>query len=270
MNSVKPAPALKYPGSKWNLGQWICGHFPPHSGYVEPFFGSGSAFFNKERTRLEVLNDLDKRVVNLFRVIRDRSEELAALVEMTPWAREEYELSYRPPTGDDLEDARSFLIRCWQANGTRLNTRSGWRNQTNDTVGKCYTDQWRGLPKRIRATADRLKGAMIECRPAVDVIERHAGIETLLYVDPPYPLSTRNGKYYAHEMTDADHEDLLELLLKHPGTVVISGYRCELYDDLLHDWTSVSAPAVADGGRGRTEVLWISPTATEALGGRLF
>lgn len=266
------APCLKWPGSKWNLGRWICEYFPPHRVYVEPFFGSGSAFFTKPPAKLEVLNDLDGRVVNLFRIIRDRREDLAAAIEMTPWSREEYELSYALPgeAGDDLEDARRFLVRCWQANGTRLNSRSGWRNQTTDAVGKTYTAQWRGLPARILFAADRLQDAMIDCQDANQVIERHAHMDTLLYLDPPYPLSTRNGKYYSHEMTDTDHEDLLGLLRKHPGMAVISGYRCELYDDLLCDWRSVSAPAIADGGRARTEVLWISPAASEALRGRLF
>jgi hypothetical protein len=83
-------PVLRWPGSKWRLSDWIIQHMPPHEVYLEPFFGSGAVFFNKMPSDTETINDLDGNVVNLFRVIREHSEELAALIDMTPWSREEY------------------------------------------------------------------------------------------------------------------------------------------------------------------------------------
>src|SRR5690554_1056987 len=112
VSSMKPV--LKYPGSKWNIAKWIISFMPPHTTYLEPFFGSGAVFFQKPPSKVEMINDIDGNVVNLFRVIREHPEELAALIEMTPWARDEYYASYEK-TGDSLEDARRFLVRCWQA-----------------------------------------------------------------------------------------------------------------------------------------------------------
>ncbi len=57
---------LKYPGSKWRLADWIIGFFPPHHTYVEPFFGSGAVLFNKPRSDIETVNDLDSDIANLF------------------------------------------------------------------------------------------------------------------------------------------------------------------------------------------------------------
>ena len=111
-------PVLKYPGAKWSIVKWILGFMPEHEVYLEPFFGSGAVFFNKRPARIETINDIGSDVVNLFRVIRTKTDELAALIEMTPWARDEYLESYYK-TGDELEDARRFLVRCWQAYGTR-------------------------------------------------------------------------------------------------------------------------------------------------------
>lgn len=86
-------PVLKYPGSKWTLAEWIVGHLPAHRVYCEPFFGSGAVFFTKPPSKLETINDLDGEVVNLFRVLRDRPDDLAAAAALTPYAREEHTLA---------------------------------------------------------------------------------------------------------------------------------------------------------------------------------
>ncbi|HWK90144.1 MAG TPA: hypothetical protein VNP72_09120, partial [Longimicrobium sp.] len=70
------------------------------------------------------------------------------------------------------------------------------------------------------------------------------------------------GQVYRHEMTDADHAQLAEVLHSVRGMVVLSGYPCDLYDrELYPDWTRVSRKALADGARERTEVLWLNPAA---------
>src|SRR5687767_7997568 len=93
---------LRYPGSKARLARWIVEQFPPHECYLEPFAGSAVVLFAKPRSPVEMLNDRDGRVCNLFRVLRDRPEELARAAELTPWARAEYEES-QADEGDDLE-----------------------------------------------------------------------------------------------------------------------------------------------------------------------
>lgn len=68
--------ALKYPGAKNRIAGWICGNIPAHDVYLEPFFGSGAVFFNKQPAKIETINDLDDNVVNYFKVIREKSDEL--------------------------------------------------------------------------------------------------------------------------------------------------------------------------------------------------
>ena len=68
---------LKYPGSKWSIANWIISHFPEHHSYLEPFFGSGAVLFNKPRSNIETVNDLDGNVVNLFEWIKKDPESLA-------------------------------------------------------------------------------------------------------------------------------------------------------------------------------------------------
>lgn len=81
--------------------------------------------------------------------------------------------------------------------------------------------------------AERLRGVQIENRPAVEVIRRYNFENVLIYCDPPYVLSTRCRKQHNQEMSDEDHEELLEALLQHKGPVVISGYSSPLYEAKL-------------------------------------
>lgn len=94
---------MKYPGSKWGSADWIISHFPEHHSYLEPFFGSGGVFFNKPRSDIETINDLDGEVVNLFRQIRNDPERLAREIYFTPYSREAYEMAYQKEPENDLE-----------------------------------------------------------------------------------------------------------------------------------------------------------------------
>lgn len=266
-------PILKYPGAKWNCAEWIISHFPPHQHYIEPFFGSGAVLFNKAPARHEVINDLSGDVVNLFRVIREQGDRLAALIEMTPWAREEYELSYQP-CEDALERARRFVVRCWQGHGgANIVGASAWRHQGKDLNDKKQlpAQKWLYMPSKILALVERLQGVEVENRPAVNVIERHNAPGTVIYADPPYPQSVRRPRLYAHEMTDADHLALLDTLDAHPGPVILSGYHCALYDTRLRHWHTREKRVQAEKGNMRTEVLWLNQTCIDRLGyGPLF
>lgn len=253
-------PALKYPGAKWSKADWIISHFPPHLHYVEPYFGSGAVFFNKAPSAHEVVNDLCGDVVNLFQVVRNHGEELAELISLTPYSRQEYYQSYEQ-VDDPIEQARRFLVRCGQAHGFKPYCRTGWRHNGSKSL-QPVTNRWMRIPDSVRGMMGRLRHAEIECLPAVVIIERYATADTLLYVDPPYVLSTRNNrKLYQHEMSDQDHLVLLDVLDAHPGPVVLSGYSSRLYTERLASWHTVSAAAQSEKGGNRSEVLWLNPVA---------
>lgn len=119
-------PVLKYAGAKWRIADWISGFFPPHEIYLEPFFGSGAVFFRKAPARLETINDIDGNVVNLFRVLREQPEQLAALIELTPWARDEYYSSYEK-TGRAGKRSKTAFRLVFGAEKGRIYRRAGVR-----------------------------------------------------------------------------------------------------------------------------------------------
>jgi DNA adenine methylase len=123
-------------------------------------------------------------------------------------------------------------------------------------------------PDHIKGFTSRLSGVVIENKAAIALIEQHDTPETLFYVDPPYPHSTRNmnrgNAAYAIEMTDSQHRELAHCLKSVKGMVMLSGYACPLYAELFSDWKSTECSHFADGARKRTEVLWFNPQALRA------
>jgi len=252
-------PILRWHGGKWLLAPWILQHLPQHRVYVEPFGGAASVLLRKPRSYAEIYNDLDGEVVNLFRVARDRGDELRRALELTPFARDEFVDSYHETT-DPLEQARRTVARAFMGFGSNAhNKATGFRANSNRS-GTTPAHDWRNYPQAFGDVIERLRGVCIENRDATSVMLAHDGDETVHYVDPPYVAATRDkGSDYRHEMTDADHEALAETLHGLRGAVVLSGYAGTLYERLYSDWRRVERRALADGAKARTEVLWLSP-----------
>lgn len=267
-------PALRYMGGKWRLAPWIIEHFPPHAIYVEPYGGAASVLLRKERAKTEIYNDLDNQVINLFRMLRhpEYSKRLIELVALTPFARVEFDLTYEI-SDDPIEAARRLIARSFMGHGSTavaLRRRTGFRSD-NRRAGKHPAGDWAGLPPALQAITERLKGVVIENHPALAVIERFDSAETLVYCDPPYVHHTRSQKRingslehaYVHEMDEAQHLELLTFLADCKSYVVLSGYRCPLYDAALGAWQRYETLAYADGAKPRTEALWLNPRAAE-------
>lgn len=251
-------PILRWHGGKWILANWIISHFPKHRVYVEPFGGAASVLLRKSRSYAEIYNDLDGEVVNLFRVARDNGRDLKRQLELTPFARDEFVLSYKPST-DPLEQARRTVIRSFMGFGSNShNQATGFRANSNRS-GTTPAHDWKNYPDALDALIDRLRGVCIENRDAVDVMLAHDSDQSLHYVDPPYLAETRDkGSDYRFEMTTEQHVDLCRALKGLKGTVVLSGYPSPLYDELYGDWQKVQRKAHADGARDRIEVVWLS------------
>lgn len=277
-----PRPVLRWHGGKWLLAPWIISHFPAHRIYVEPFGGAASVLLRKKPCYAEVWNDLDCELVNLFRVLRDerRAARLIRELELTPFAREEFNAAYAP-TRNSVERARRLVIRSFMgfgSDGASGMYRTGFRANSNRS-GTTPARDWVSYPFALGVIVDRLRAVVLDNRPAIPLMEAHDSSETLHYVDPPYLPETRrrsnrrsdNGGTYRHELSLDQHVELLSALDQLQGMVVLSGYPSELYDDALTHWRRVERDALADGASPRTEVLWLNPVVVERYGsGPLF
>lgn len=280
MNKIE-RPVLRYHGGKFLLAPWIISHFPDHTHYFEPFGGGGSVLMQKPRSRYETYNDLWDTVVNVFRVLRDpeMSQQLQNALLLTPYARTEFNAcgEMNIATIDDpVEKARLTILRSFAGYGsasTNNKYATGFRTWPRPK-GSSPAQDWANYPREIVSFCERLQGVTIENRDYRELIDFYDGLDTLIYLDPPYPHSTRNmargNAAYAREFTDADHIEMAGLVKLLKSFVVISGYNCDLYDELFGDWLKVEKKTLADGGRSRTECLWINPAAAAKLNKKLF
>jgi hypothetical protein len=114
----------------------------------------------------------------------------------------------------------------------------------------------------LEAVAARFRPVMVENMPAIDLIRKYDGNDVLFYCDPPYPATTRSGHMattYAFEMTDAQHQELLDVIRQCRARVLISSYDSPLYTNRLKDWTRIEKTThvqFSNSGRNRMEVLW--------------
>lgn len=218
----------------------------------------------KPRAYAEVYNDLDGEVVNLFRVVRDPAlaAKLTEALYLTPFARDEFKAAYGA-TDDPVERARRLVVLSFQGFGSNAHAKrsTGFRSNSSRS-GTTPAFDWTNYPEALAATVARFRGVVIENRHALDVVVQHDSPATLHYLDPPYVHDTRSRfdvqRAYVHEMTDAQHREMLDVVRGLEGAVVLSGYPHPMYEEALGDWTRVEKVAYADGARKRTEVLWLN------------
>lgn len=129
-------PVLRYFGGKFLLAPWIISNMPKHRVYVEPFGGAASVLMQKPRAHAEIYNDLDDRIVNVFRVFQNKESalELKRLLEMTPFSRKEFELSSEDSL-NPIESARRTIIRSFMGFGAdsvcEPSRATGFRSNSN-------------------------------------------------------------------------------------------------------------------------------------------
>jgi len=247
---------LNYPGAKWGMAKEIVALMPPHRSYLEPYFGSGAVLFNKPPSAIETVNDIDGDIVNFFKVLRTRPQELAEAISLTPYARDVFNDAHENWGSSDFDRAYRFAIRSKMGHGFKTYQKTGFKVDVYARERSYCVSCWNRLPRDLLEAAQRLKGVQIENRPALNLIQKFNHDNVLIYADPPYLLDTRGGKQYRHEMTEQGHVELLGALKQHKGTVILSGYPSEMYDRELAGWSRITRKSYNQNADQRTEVLW--------------
>jgi DNA adenine methylase len=253
-------PPFNYFGGKTRLAPAIAALLPDHLHYVEPFAGSMAVLLAKAPSRMETVNDIDGELMTFWRMLRERPGDLLHACALTPHSRTEHLDAYKP-TDDPLETARRIWVRLTQGRTSRL-TPTGWRfNIDPARMGLSVPEYLEAYRNRMADAAERLAAVSLECRPALDVITAYGQHpDVLLYVDPPYLGSTRQGTNYRHEMaTEDQHRELAEALHAVKASVVLSGYASPLYLEIFDGWRRHEIDTfTGQGGNNsaRTEVLW--------------
>lgn len=125
--------------------------------------------------------------------------------------------------------------------------------------------------EHLYAAAARLKRVQIENRDYVALLHDYDHPSALLYLDPPYVHSTRvSKKEYTQEWSDRDHTALADIARNAKGYVIVSGYACNLYQELYErfGWQRIDRDSRGNTGSKRVESLWLSPKTWEETHGK--
>lgn len=264
--TVPLKPPFTYFGGKMRIADRIVALLPPHEHYVEPFAGSLAVLLAKPRSAMETVNDRDQSVMNFWRLLRERTDDLIRACALTPHSRAEHQAAYEP-CDDELESARRLWVRLTQARSSQPFKATGWRYyQDPQGSHSSMPDYLAAYVSRLGPAAERIAGVSLECLPALDLISRYGRhADCLLYCDPPYLESVRHcagrGPSYAHEMrTEDDHRELAVALQHAAASVVVSGYDSPLYAELYDGWHRAEITGYTGNGHPgkgkRTEVVW--------------
>lgn len=217
----RPRP-LAYYGGKYFQAKWINSILPYKykSVYFEPFFGMGHILLNRDITQVEVVNDLNNRLVNYWRMVRDKKNKLSQLIEETPYSREEYKWALKNidnPKLSKIKRALAYHILIWMSIRSSDDDSAGEKDfQLSFAQGGSHF--W---PKeRLKVLAERMRGVRIENRDALFLLDKVRDKENIvIYCDPPYYTSNNKGFKKFH----IDIIDLKDVLLSQKGKVAISG-----------------------------------------------
>lgn len=227
-------PPISRMGGKSRLRKTIVERFPEeHLCYVEPFFGAGWVYFYKQESEVEVINDMDKELINLFKMIKEHSEEVERILQYEFISRDQFSIykTTNPKTLTEIQRAVRFLYMI--SNSFASKGVSFGYGALKKPCQKIFTED-------LMILRDRLKNTIVENLDAIDIIKRYDRPTTFFFCDPPY-LETAG---YKEKFSEEDHERLRDILKNIKGkfllTINDSEKVRELYKDFYIKETKVS------------------------------
>ncbi len=215
---------LKWVGGKSRLRKHIIPLLPDHTCYVEPFAGAAWVLFGKSPSNVEVLNDLDQDLVNFFRVVKERPQDLIASFEWELVSRTEFErLAACDATSlDDIQRAHRFYYLIMAGWGGELNYPRFQTSITDGGHGNRLIGALKTLQQRLQPVHERLRTVIVENLDWQACIDRYDRPGTAMYLDPPYPENKCN---YAHNMRSwEEHDRLAKRLMNTQCKWLLSSY----------------------------------------------
>ncbi len=261
--------AFGYFGSKLRLAFKLRDELPPHVAWVDLFCGSAAMTLVKPPAPIEIINDLNGDIVNFFKQLRDNSEQLRERILLTPYAREEFEVSRHPgKRSDNMERARQFFVAAMMAINGSFGTAAGGFSRSNSYIRngmEARVSRWNAMPEYLEQVIARLRRIRVEKRDAIELLrDFRKRPATLVYLDPPY-LGQRAQGYDVDQSSREFHQELLDVANSAKCMMFISGYESDLYTSALttrRGWVKREISSMTKGHNGktekRTEVVWFN------------
>lgn len=209
-----PNPIIPWLGGKRRLSDTLLSRFPAHTCYVEVFAGGAALFFLRPPAQVEVINDINAELVNLYRVVSRHLEEFVRQFKYALSSRKVFEWMQmtRPETLTDIERAARFFYLQQTAFGGRVDGQT-WGSATTQPAINLLR-----IEENLSAAHLRLTGVHVENLPWAACMERYDRPHTLFYCDPPYWETEGYGVPFPW----SEYEKLADLMTRLQGKVILS------------------------------------------------
>lgn len=231
---------FKWVGGKSRLRKQIVALIPEHSCYLELFAGAAWVLFAKPPSKVEVLNDIDEELVNFFRIVKYKPEELIQSFEWELVSRAEFKrlANLDTSTLTEMERAHRFYYIIMAGWGGELHYPRFQTSITDGGHGNRLIGALKFLRKRIEPVYERLQKVVIENMDWKDCFARYDRDKTMMYIDPPYPGNSCN---YLHNMRSwDDHHQLADHLHKSKCKWILSSYDIPEIHNLYNGYNILS------------------------------
>ncbi len=231
-------PIIKCHGGKRYLAKWLISHFPKdfeEIDYCEVFGGGGSVLLNKLKSKYETLNDIDSNLTAIWHCVKHDHERFIESLREWSYTEESFNKAKDMVPGSCFDKAiKEYVLRRMSRGGMKKSF--AWSKRLrNGKPGD--VNAWETMLDHIPDIHQRIKEVTILPYSFEEILNNLNNANTFFYLDPPYMKSTRTStNIYDHEMTDKQHEILLDLCLESKAKIMISGYQCPLYNKKLRDW----------------------------------
>lgn len=210
------SPIVPWIGGKRRLAKTLLPLFPDHQCYVEPFAGGAAMFFMRtEPAKVEVLNDRNSELVNLYRVVQHHLEELVRQFKWALISREMFKWLKMTPSDPltDIQRAARFFYLQHMAFGAKVDGQSFG----TATTSKPGLNLLR-IEESLSAAHLRLAQVFIEHLPWQDVIKRYDRAHTFFFMDPPYWQTAGYGQEFPWD----EYEQLAQVLGTLKGKAIVT------------------------------------------------
>lgn len=238
--------AFNYFGGKFTFLEELYQYFPSAAKFnhlIDLFAGSMvvSLNYNHKGNIIKTANEINEDITNFFQVLRDNPETLIHLLELTPCSYAEYHKAWER-SENNIEQARRFYTRVRQSffglGAQRKN--KGWhmaKQQANASGGETVSRWNNSIDKLIIVAKTLRENFQITNFDYKECLKKIDHPRAFFYCDPPYPRESRASyNDYKFEFTEEDHINLSMELHSISGRAMVSGYDCDLLNDLYHNW----------------------------------
>lgn len=269
MNQVQLKTIISYYGGKQQLLPKILPLIPEHKIYSEVFFGGGSLYFAKEPAKVEIINDINKQVVNFYKVAKRNFPKLKSEIDVTLYSEEQY-LEARQIYLSSEPIEQNSVLRAWAlfvlSHQTFLHIiDSTWAYGRDRNVAVTFTNKKQMFDERY---VKRLERTQIFCRDALRVLVNADDAQTFHFIDPPY-YNSDCGHYGGYSL--ADFERLLNVIQNLKGKFLMTSYPSEILDEYAkkNGWFQIKfemhKSAAHKEGERKIEVFTMNYEPTEEM-----